>query len=162
MIDEDNIVPASEGTKILFFETEGYPYITNKGFIDEMFYSKILSLVEPEQKARMGYDSTGVYIDGNHIVQPQIKHDDYALDSPVFLFSPAHFEEGELESILIESAEEVNRDLVIASSSGHIKDMKVWVYTDPREMTEEDTAAILEKFYQAYKEAHNQMAQRNM
>lgn len=151
-MDESNIIPAEDDSRIFFFEIEGLGYNSNKAFIDESLYDMIKSMMPDSLREKISFDNNGMYLSGKHMIQPQmITQETITPDSVYLLHKHEDINSDALDEIVLQSAQELNRNLIIASSSRYVQEMMVFMNANHEDITKEDINHLVEKFYQTYK-----------
>ncbi|MFP4117918.1 MAG: hypothetical protein ACLFTR_03260 [Candidatus Woesearchaeota archaeon] len=157
-MDADNFLEGADGTYIFFFETEGLVYQKNKEFIDSLLYDKVKKMMPHELESRITTDNNGMYVDGNHILQPQFARFGDDVTFPAYLLHPNEaIEAEELAEIVLESATEANKELIVASSSMYVRNMQVFMNNDPTKSSQEDIEAMIEYFHLAYRNVYENL-----
>ncbi len=150
---------AEEDSRIFFLDLEGMNFQGYKNYINNMFYEKIKEGFEDEYQKRIFLDFSGVYMDRNPIVLgehvPGTMMAQYK-DCPSYLIR-ANEDLGldELSDLVLDSAEEMKKDLVVGSISKYVSGMRLML--PGKVITEEQIEDATEKIHAAYKEVYDML-----
>ncbi|MFP4656721.1 MAG: hypothetical protein ACLFNK_04045 [Candidatus Woesearchaeota archaeon] len=157
-MDLDNFLEGTDGTYIFFFETEGLVYHENKGFIDSLLYDKIKGMMPSGLGSKVTIDNNGIYLGEDHILQPQFARFGDDVTFPAYLLHPNEaIEAEELAEIVLESATELNKELIVASSSKYVCNMQIFMNGDPTKSSQKDIEAMIEYFHLAYRNVYENL-----